>query len=372
MVNSTLRPLTGLFLFLSLVFFLSLGARNPVTDSIPQPRSLSPQWEFSGFVDAFYAADILTNNKGGNRIQPFLFNHNRHNAFNVNLAMLKVRAESDYYRAVVHLQTGTYAIENYATEPALLQGIYEAYAGIALNVKKTIWLDMGVFESHIGYESAISIHNETLTRSMTAENSPYFVTGARFSYRPKPNLLLRAVLTNGWQRIQRSPAQSWPSFGTQIQYTSDNGITLNWSTYFTAVYPGNTERKKRFYNNIFLRQDLPGGLSYIIGVDIGRQEDRQLGQNKDTYTWVTPSALIAFPIASKWRMAARIEGFRDANNSIIAQDFSAWATSINFDYQPTTEVAWRFELKHLRSSDAFIEAESNLIFTTSIAVLIGE
>ena len=44
-----------------------------------------PTLTFSGFTDVFYIYDM--NRPQGDYRQPFLFNHNRHNEFNLNLGL---------------------------------------------------------------------------------------------------------------------------------------------------------------------------------------------------------------------------------------------------------------------------------------------
>jgi hypothetical protein len=66
---------------------------------------------------------------------------------------------------------GTDSNDHYANEPGLLKNIYEANVGISLNKKNNLWVDAGVMPSHIGFESAISMDNWYLTRSLLAENS---------------------------------------------------------------------------------------------------------------------------------------------------------------------------------------------------------
>jgi hypothetical protein len=354
-------------IFLMGLWFFAASAQTESSDSLSADRSFKPNWEFSGFVDAYYAADLLDNTPN-KAFQPFLFNHNRNREFQLNLAMLKVAATSDYYRAVVHLQTGTYAFDNYAAEPTLYQTIYEAYAGIALNRRQTSWLDFGVFESHIGYESAISMQNYTLTRSLMAENSPYFLTGARLTFEPSENWLFRVVLSNGWQQIERPNEQKWPAIGTQVEYKWGDGYTANWSTFWGGEFPSG-ERRERFYNNLFIRRDMPSQISWVLGFDMGFQED--LAGADETHSWYTANALISYPIASAWRMALRAERYRDADASLIGPDFSAWAGSVNFDYQPVSQVALRFELKYLYSDLSGRAEQSQLMLTTSIAAEIG-
>ncbi len=142
----------------------------------------NPRLNISGFADVFYVYDF--NQPQGTERQAFLFNHNRHNEFNLNLGLVKLDVDHSKYRANFALQTGTYANDNYAAEPGLLKNIFEANIGISLNNKNNLWLDAGVLPSHIGFESAISMDNMTLSRSLSAENSPYFLTGAKLTFNP--------------------------------------------------------------------------------------------------------------------------------------------------------------------------------------------
>ena len=78
-------------------------------------------------------------------------------------------------------------------------------------------MDIGIMPSHIGFESAVSKDCWTLTRSMLAENSPYFESGAKLSYTTNNGKLQFSVLAlNGWQRITRVEGNSLMSWGTQV------------------------------------------------------------------------------------------------------------------------------------------------------------
>jgi hypothetical protein len=190
---------------------------------VDSPWHQKPELNISGFADVFYVYDF--NQPQGTERQQFLFNHNRHNEFNLNLGFVKLGLDHKKYRANIALQTGTYANDNYAAEPGLLKNIFEANIGISLNKKNNLWLDAGVFSSHIGFESAISIDNWTMTRSLLAENSPYFLTGAKLTFNPNDKLEIAGLILNGWQRIQRLQGNSLPSFGTQVNFSPTENIT---------------------------------------------------------------------------------------------------------------------------------------------------
>ena len=48
-----------------------------------------------------------------------------------------------------------------------------------MRVIQTMWIDAGIFFSHIGSESWISRDNPTNTRSLAADFTPYYETGIR-------------------------------------------------------------------------------------------------------------------------------------------------------------------------------------------------
>ncbi len=110
------------------------------------------------------------------------------------------------YRARFTLQAGTYANDNYQAEPGVLRNVFEAWAGLALNRGNTLWIDAGVLPSHLGFESAVSMDNWTLTRSLSTESSPYYLAGVRLEYyQDAAGAIIPVSDTNGF----RTTGVSW-------------------------------------------------------------------------------------------------------------------------------------------------------------------
>ncbi len=93
----------------------------------------------SGFVDAYYVYDF--NRPTTDFRQPFLYNHNRHNEFNLNLGLIRFDIVHPKYRASLAMQTGTYVNDNYAAEPGFLKNVFDANIGLSLNNSNTLWLE---------------------------------------------------------------------------------------------------------------------------------------------------------------------------------------------------------------------------------------
>ncbi|MDR6301540.1 porin [Mesonia maritima] len=314
-----------------------------------------PQVSMLLFVDTYYIYDF--NNAQTDYRQDFLFNHNRHNETNLNLGLLKLAVEQEKYRVNLGLQVGTYAIDNYSAENETARLIHEANVGIALDENEKIWLDAGILPSHIGFESAISINNPSLTRSLAAENSPYFLTGFRLSYKINEHWDFAALLVNGWQRIQKVKGNSIPSGGTQLNYHK-NDFSFNWSTFVGSEFP-NEERKMRYFNDFFVTQKF-GELSLTAGFDIGWQ---QIEKNSKHYDyWYTPTLIGHYQFTSEFATALRFEYYNDENGVIInpsQNGFNTFGTSLNFDYQPFSNLYLRTEARYFKGNDDYFNAKEN-------------
>ena len=324
----------------------------------------TPELKLSGFVDAFYSYDF--NKPNTNKRQDFLFNHNRHNEFNINLALLKVSVDESKYRANIALQAGTYAQDNYPTE---YEHLHEANVGISLNADNSLWLDVGIFPSHIGFESAISMDNYTLTRSLVAENSPYYLTGAKLAYQASSELEMVLVLSNGWQTIEKTDPDTKPAIGTQLLYTPNEQTTLNWSTFIGEA--DDLERRVRIYNNFFGEFIVNDNLRFIAGLDIGALESANATKSYDM--WYIPSLLAKYTLDKQNAIGARVEYVNDTGGAIInGNGFGAntIGVSSNYDYYPEKNVALRAEARVLQDvNHAYKNNKAQTLFLTASLAL---
>lgn len=360
-------------IFLIILFFIfsiTTQAQNDSTWNQP------PELAISGFADVYSVYDF--NQPQGTERQPFLFNHNRHNEFNLNLGFIKLGLKQAKYRANLALHTGTYVNDNYVAEPGLLKSIFEANIGLSFNKKNNLWLDAGIFSSHIGFESAISMDNWTLTRSLLAESSPYFLSGAKLTYNPNSKWEIAGLIVNGWQRIQRLPGNSLPSFGTQVKFTPTDELTVNWSS-FAGTDDPDTTRRMRYFNNFYGQFQFTKKVGLIMGFDIGVQQ--KIKGNSTYDYWFSPVIIGQYTINKTWKTAIRAEYYQDEIGIIIPittiNGFKTTGLSLNIDYSPTKKISCRLEGRWLTSKDNIFETKSiptnnNFIIATSIAIKFSE
>ncbi|TGE29183.1 porin [Hymenobacter metallicola] len=341
------------FLTLGLLFTAASAAlaQAPVaTDTVAatSPAPANPL-TFYGFVDGYYGYDFRHPNT---TTRPaFLYSHNRQNEFTVNQGLVGLRYDNGQVRGAIGLQAGSYVAANYAAEDPVFKHLYEAYAGFRPFQKA--WLDVGIFSSHIGFESAISKDNWTLTRSVMAENSPYYEAGARFTYEVAPTLTLTGLVLNGWQNIRENNQAK--AVGTQLQWKPTDKLLLNSSTFFGNEQPQDSVRRRRYFHDFYLSYAPTTQLSLALVFDVGKQENEQGAGRADT--WHTGAALVRYKLAEKWSATARAEYYRADRGVIINSSmprmgdaaFKVHGASLTLDYAPARNVLFRVEGRVLQA-----------------------
>jgi hypothetical protein len=317
--------------------------------------------ELSGYVEAYYLYDFgqpQTGNRAG-----FIYSHNRHNEFNVNLALVKLNYSAARLRANIALMAGTYANANLSAEPGVLKNIFEANAGINLLKKKQLWLDAGIFASHIGFESAIGKDCWNMTRGILADNSPYYESGAKLTYSSdNGKFLASALVLNGWQRIQRVGGNSLPSFGWQVQGKPTDRILINSSSFIGTDKPDSV-RQMRYFHNFYTIYNITDKFGLTLGVDVGAE---QKAKGSTQYNvWYTPVLIARYQPIEKLALAARFEYYSDRNGVIIAtgtpNGFETFGYSLNLDVIPFANAMIRMEgrLFQSREDETFTDRKGN-------------
>lgn len=353
--------------FLLSAFALGISCANAQDTTNTNPLTIS------GYLEAYYSYDL--GNPGNHERPSFFYSFNRHNEANLNIGFVKANYAADNVRGNFALMAGTYPQYNLAGEQGLLKNIFEANIGFKISKNKNIWIDAGIMPSHIGFESAIGKDCWNVTRSILADNSPYYESGVKLGYTSKnEKLYLAAMYLNGWQRIQRIPGNQTPAFGTQLTYKPNSKITFNWSTFGGNELP-DTLRQNRLFNNLYGQFQLTEKFGLIAGFDYGMQ---QMKKDTSAYNnWYSPVIILQYKPTSKIRIAVRAEYYSDEKGVIIAtgttNGFQTIGYSINLDYAIRDNVVWRIEGRGLNSEDKIFMMDNkpsnqNYFVTTALAI----
>ncbi len=354
-------------IILIVILLVKTGVAQDVEQKTASPLTVS------GYVEAYYIYDF---NKPSDNTRPgFIYSYNRSNEVNLNLGFIKGAYATDNVRANLALMTGTYANANLAAEPGVLKNIYEANAGVKLSAKKNLWVDAGIFSSHIGFESAIGKDCWNMTRSILADNTPYYEAGAKISYTTdNGKWFLSGMVLNGWQRIQRVNGNSLPSFGTQITFKPNSKVTLNSSSFIGTDKP-DSARQMRYFHNFYGIFQISEKLGITAGFDYGVEEKSP--ETTSTNAWYSPVVIVRYTPTAKLALAVRGEYYDDQHGVIIATStpngFRTTGLSFNVDYALYANVLWRAEIRNFTSKDDVFTKEekntnSNTFIGTSLAV----
>ncbi len=357
---------TKITIITTALFSLGLQAQ---TDST---KTINPL-KISGYIETYYAYDF---GQPENSTRPgFIYSHNRHNEVALNLGFIKAAYEKDNVRANLALMAGTYSNANLTAEEGVLKNIYEANAGVKLSKTKNLWVDAGIFASHIGFESAIGKDCWNVTRSMLADNSPYYENGAKLSYTSDSGKwFVSGLVLNGWQRIQRVDGNKTLAFGHQLTYKPNEKVTLNSSSFIGNDKP-NDSKQMRYFHNLYGQFQLNEKWGVTAGFDIGAEQKTK--GSKSYNCWYSPVLIAKYKATDKINIAARGEYYSDENGVIIASrtpnGFQTFGYSVNLDYNIYNNVVWRIEGRNLSSKDEVFSkngnpSDQNFVAVTALAI----
>jgi hypothetical protein len=307
-VNYSLPHLySGLFLLCFTLCFLLCNKLNA--------QIFTPGLSF--YAEAYAGFDInqpISQNKAS-----FIYNHHRLNEATLNLVQTEFGhlSTNGLNRFKLGLQAGTYVERNLLGEPPALRHISEAYVGFRLSKTHQIWADMGIFNSHIGMESVKGIENDMLTRTLMADNSPYYESGLRIMYKT-PKLDIGIFALNGWQNMRRfSLPRTGPSLGTQIQWRKGQ-FTLNSSSFFGILIP-KPIKMIRAYHNLWISYASPSQThKFSLTVDAGFQSYRSSLVISSSY-WYAGALIYRGTINQHWAVTARAEAYLDPDGMFVSQ-----------------------------------------------------
>jgi hypothetical protein len=339
-------------------------AQTPVADS-------ALKVSFGGFVDTYYAYDFR---RPPTLDRALTTQAARHNEFNVNLAFVDATLTGSRLRGRFAAQFGTSVQANYAGEPRLgvLSGpdvsrfIQEATAGY--QVAPTLWIDGGVFFSPFGSENWISRDNWTYTRSLIAENSPYYEAGVKATWQATPTIAAQLHIINGWQNI--SETNSDKAFGGRLDLTPKDAVAVSYDVFVGNEQPDSLPSRIRLWHEGVLQLKPAGTMQLRATFDLGSQERASGGSS-----WWRGGALIArYQINGHVAAAGRAEYYSDPDQVIISTGHSygvrVWGGSLNTDVALTPRLLWRIELRSLSAHDPLFPDRSSRGLATTDPVCV--
>ena len=338
--------------------YVLLGIASAMVPLVMQAQSTaadtSVKISWGAFVDGYFAWDFqrpanFDRSFAGGAL--FTTQPARHNEFNVNLAFVEAKLDGQRVRGRIALQAGTSVQSNYSGEPAngqvsgpsLARHIQEAVVGAKL--ADNIWVDGGIFFSHMGMESWVSRDNPTYTRSLVAEYSPYYQSGVKLTWMASSKLTAQVDVVNGWQNISEN--NRGKGVGLRLDYSPAANSTLSYYNFFTQE----AGTRLRGFNGVGAKV-VKGRATVLAQFDLGMQDDSD--GSDGSATWYGFTAILRGQMTPTFGVSGRVERFDDRNQVIIGTGsvdetpnaaFRGNGASIGLDWSPLPRLLWRSEFR---------------------------
>jgi hypothetical protein len=302
-------------------------------------------------------------------------------------------------RARLLLQYGTRTTVVPRNDGSILKGqfdlatayryISEGYAGYHFDWLHGVNLDVGIFMSYVGLFSYDNFENWAYQPSYTSDNTPWFFNGARIQIFPTDRLKVEIWLINGWQSYAKF--NELPGAGYQIRYAPREWMNMVFNGYVgtdTQDHPG----RVRFHsdNSFLLRyyhHPQSAGLSqgaFSVTFDLGFEQGdgvqafggsgtegnctnatpceqdfvsamayNRLWFYHNLFGWTAGGGFIRNPgrylvlVPTGVATSTGLLGGFDTNPGT---KFDGWDISTTFDWMPTENITFRFELVYRHAS----------------------
>lgn len=334
--------------------------------------------QFGFFIDGYYNASL---NRPASKELLYTTQATRTNEYNINLAYLDGKVETDKYRGRFAVQFGTSVVANYSGEGTTgktsnetsIRNMQEAYGGVRLG--KSTWLDAGIYFGHLGYESWISHENFVYTRAFSLDYVPYYVSGARLSGKISDKVSYQLHLNNGYQVVTDNNKDI--SGGFRLEWNPLGNLMFRWNTFVGNEQPTSVPKETRYYNNFIAEWKPFQRLTLASSFDVAYQE--RASREDLVYTPEGPiyvrrdgtafrqtyvgNLWLAYRFLPDWRIGVRLERYLDREQMIIVTNtkdgFQTSGATATLDYNPDPAVLVRFTYQYRRSMDSIYPHENN-------------
>lgn len=324
-------------------------------------QSIAEQIKFGSFIDTYYAYDL---EKPPSQDRAYTTSAARNNSFSLGLLYLDANLNSEKIRGRGAIQYGTSVTANYigeSTESKIanqfsVRNMQEGFVGFKL--APGLWLDTGIYFSHIGFGNFISRDNWTYTRSMVADFSPYQQAGVKLSYELNSKVNIQFHIMNGWGNLVETNNDK--AIGGFLEYKFLKNLRFTYSNFAGNEQPRDSPYLIRYFNNIIAYYDLTEKLQFALSVDLGHQKKAK--SRRAFQQWYGYAFLFRWKVVNQIFATFRIERFLDSRQIAVSTStpngFQVTGGSMNLDYHYDPSLLIRSELKILKSLDPIFETQS--------------
>ena len=279
--------------------------------------------------------------KNAERLPAYMVSHVELNSPTVNLLLGKIAFDAKSWKGEFSMMSGTYSRDNLAHEIGILKNINSMWLSYAPS--ETIDILAGIYSSHIGVESPIGKECLVPTRSIVADNSPYYESGIRIRHQAN-NAIYAIHLLNGWQRSSIDSLGILPAIGYEY---SANTEQLNYRfSGFIGKISHDTSDGIRYYQHLGATYQIDSNFIVSASLDIGMQE------KKEIKAWIfAPLIMGQWSLNESLKAHGRLEYYHDPEGMIISSmsGLSGLGFSMGIDWSYSNAMLFRAEWRQIHA-----------------------
>jgi hypothetical protein len=275
----------------------------------------SSSFKFSGYLDIYYA--LYSDSVGLNNYSKFPDISTRNNTFGLNIFQLSCHYDASNLRATATIHYGDLPQSAWSPQFNILQ---EANLGFRINPK--LWIDAGLFKTHIGTEGFLPKDNVASSMSVITYYEPWWQAGIKATYTYSEKFSLAVHLLNGYNTFLNFNNNK--AVGIAANYTFNERANLGYFNLLSDSSPDSVKTSHlRFLNNFVFTYQFTSKLKGIAGFDFISQRNSSLTDpTKSAYIY---SGIVTLRYQYKPKIAVygRYELYHDADgflSGIIIDD----------------------------------------------------
>lgn len=323
--------------------------------------------KIAGYVEVFYGYNL---NRPSNGLTNFRAFDNRHNALTLQNIALDVGWAARRVYARIALQAGHTPATYYGTsEPtqigssgvaasdaSVFRNVQQAYAGVHILPRGTLFIEGGIFLSPIGFESLAIRDNWHWSHSSMFFTLPFYHSGLHVGSELRRRHRLVAAVYNGWNNVVDNNPEK--SLALTYDYTAGSRLRLE-GVYFTGVERPRGAPEGRAWRHLFevSARGAPVARLGLLGSVIAGFEPNRLGTSR----WFAGAAAARYRVFPWLFVALRgtfIRETRARSGAEIARPITVpnasdsplqWlaGTTLTFDFRPAPDhIAFKLEYRH--------------------------
>ena len=311
----------------------------------------APRLTFAGAVNAYYSYSIL---EPPANVRAYSTQPARNGTIAIDLAMLAAQWQTDRVDLRFAVQAGTWVDANYVLDDEGWKYVREA--NVQVNLDSVFFVTAGILPSNIGHESSVNAENMLLSRSLNADATPYYMTGAGAIYVPSSSWRFAVYAVNGWQLIVDNNSQL--SFASVAEWMPSNATTVSLRSYI-----GNDDSvgaaRLRIHNNAWIDHRFGSTLRAVLMGDVSLLKNR----TTDEFDVAWYGGLKgAWQFTDLFRLGGRVEIMSDPKNALfrLGPPVEIVGFSAGLDVIPADNLLVRLEVRSLNAAQAIFPSDDGL------------